>query len=119
MIALKTSDNQILTLGISNISPPIKESRKIKNTLLDGSYHIQTIGNPLEKYTFRMLCNQEQVEYINEAEATAEMLILQIKNNEKIGFIDNQISWERITNFRDNETLYIGSCDFVIAGEEE
>jgi len=79
------------------VSPPKYESIQKKNKLLDGSYHIQIIGEPLKYIEFTVIANQYQVEKIDLIETVGERLKLIEYNNAYIGLINEPIKWIRIT----------------------
>lgn len=106
MIFLKRENGTIITSGIRNLSPLMMDSTIIENKLIDGSTHLQTIGEPAGYYTFDILASHLQTGLINTARATVEPLILVVGDEEIRGFIKNA-EWERANNrFHDTDKLF-------------
>ena len=119
MIKLEKLDNTKLSYGIKSLSPILYETIKVKNKLLDGSYHIQNIGTPLKYITFEILSNHNQVDLINKAEGISEELKLIIDNKYYIGMLDGELSWNRLIlrYGNKNNTFYISDIRLNISGE--
>ncbi len=105
MIRLENSQNKVLSRGIKDISPIQYESIQVKNKLLDGTYHIQTIGEPLKYIEFEILSNHDQVDLINMAEHQGEPLRLTLDNKHYEGLLEEKPDWQRIT-MRYKESKY-------------
>lgn len=104
MIKLENLQNAKLSSGIRNLSPIQYETNQVKNKLLDGSFHIQTIGEPLKYITFEILSNHNQVDLLNQTEYKGEDLRLIIDNKFYKGMIDEVLEWERMTKRYKNDT---------------
>lgn len=119
MIKLENLQNAKLSSGIRNLSPIQYDVHQVKNKLLDGSYHIQTIGEPLKYITFEILSNHNQVDLINQAEYKGEELRLIIDDKFYIGKISEKLEWERVTVRYKNATQihYTSSVIFNISEE--
>ena len=116
---LMTSDGVVLTRLVEDISTIEYESIHLKNKLLDGSYHIQTIGDPQKSVTVSVYSNGVQVAQINEFQASGQSLKLIDDDLTYTGFIDEPISWSRKTPKRSSETMwYYGTFRFIIIGTE-
>lgn len=96
MIRLYDLSGKELSKGINNVSPILYDVIEIRNQLLDGSVHRQTIGNPQKYITFDILSNQKQVDDINAIISQGGQFMLLLDNVLHIGFCDTG-SWERIT----------------------
>lgn len=97
MIRIETLDGQVLSKICKEVSPIKYESIVKKNKLLDGSYHIQIIGDPTKYVEFNIIANELQVEKINLMETLGNPIVLIDNDREFIGLIDNKIDWNRIT----------------------
>lgn len=97
MIQLRNSSGDPLSLAIKNLSPEKREGQVVKNRLIDGTYHVQSIGTPARSRDFKILANENQVDEINNAEAIGNLLTLEIDGIIYNGFVDSQPSWERFT----------------------
>ena len=65
MIIIESLEGELLSKICKEVSPIKYESIVKKNKLLNGSYHIQTIGEPLKYIEFIVIANQVQVEKID------------------------------------------------------
>lgn len=119
MIKLLNLEDKELSKGIRNLSPIQYDSIQVKNRLLDGSYHIQTIGDPLKYYTFEILSDENQVGKINQEEYRGGKLKLIIDDKYYIGMLEEKLSWERITmrHKESKDRYYIASIQFNIESE--
>lgn len=120
MMQLKNAVDVILSRFIQEITPLSYDSIKIKNRLLDGTFHTQTIGEPQPFVDVEIYVNEIQLDAINIAQAHGEQLILLSDVNEYIGFIDEPIQWIRkIPKINKENVLYFGTIKFVINGVGE
>lgn len=122
MITFENLEGLKLSFGIRNLSPIQYDTIQVKNKLIDGTYHIQTIGNPLKFLTFEILATHNQVELINLAESRGEDLKLIIDDKYCIGKLDNENSraeWNRLTLIYRNKTEvnFLAGVRFVISEE--
>lgn len=121
MIFLEDLFKNRLTKGIRNLSPIINESNIVKNKLLDGSQHIQVIGEPTEYITLDVLADYDQTRRINIGKGTGEILRLNVYNETYEGAILEDIYWERFGdhNKNKNNINYIATIRFdIIRGLE-
>ena len=65
MIRLETSTGLVLSKILKEVSPIEYSSNKQVNRLLDGSYHVQIIGNPLRKIQGVIISTFNQADLIN------------------------------------------------------
>lgn len=119
MILLENLQGDRLSRGIKDLSPIQYDTIQIKNKLLDGSYHIQTIGEPMKYITFEILSNHNQVDLLNIAEYKGEELKLIIDNRYYIGILDNRLEWSRISVRYKNSTnvYYTSNIKFNVSKE--
>jgi len=120
MIRIETLEGEVLSKICKEVSPPKYESIVKKNKLLDGSYHIQTIGEPTKYIEFTVIASQYQIEKIDLMETTGEQLKLIEHERTYIGLIDNPVGWRRLTLGYVNreKRLYEGSIKIIIREEE-
>lgn len=120
MMQLKNTVDVILSRFIQEITPLAYDSIKIKNRLLDGTFHTQTIGEPQPYVNVEIYVNEIQLDAINVAQSIGEQLVLLSEENEYIGFIDEPIQWTRKTpKVTKMNVLYFGTFKFVINGVGE
>ncbi|QGT99497.1 hypothetical protein SYNTR_0904 [Candidatus Syntrophocurvum alkaliphilum] len=120
-IRIENINQERLSEIVKHVSPIQYKSIKIRNQLLDGSYHTQIIGEPLKSINFKVIANQDQVEKINRLETNGENIKLIEYDRTYIGEIGNPISWERLTiGYKErNRRLYEGDCILNIVEEGE
>ena len=103
MIKLYDLDDYSLSLGIRSLSSLTYDANQLENRLLDGSFHVQTIGEAAQYFEFEILANQNQVDKINLAHSISENLKLIIDSEEYTGIISSP-KWNRITKRYKNES---------------
>lgn len=119
MIRIEDLKGEILSKICKEVSPPKYEGIQKKNKLLDGSYHIQIIGEPLKYIEFTVIANQYQIETIDLIETVGELIKLIEHDRIYIGLIDGRIDWTRITQgYKDrSRRLYEGKIKIYIKEE--
>lgn len=118
MIRLLTLTSQQVSTGIRSLSPEQYETIMIENKLLDGSTHIQTIGDPLKFRNFEILSNNIQVDMINQAESIGSKFRLEVDDKYYIGFISKP-DWAKF-NYRHPEPTFryfTASIKFTVSEE--
>ena len=115
MIRLYDLSDNVLSKGIKSLSPILYDGIKIENKLLDGSLHIQTIGEAQRYFTFELLANHVQVDRINSINAQGGRLKVIIDGDYHIGYCYTE-DWGRITTryIDESDRCYITSVRFVI-----
>lgn len=73
------------------------DSIKIKNRLIDGSYHFQNVGEPARTLRIAISCDRAGVENLDYAEAISKPIKVVVYGKEWTGFIDAPIDWQRVT----------------------
>lgn len=119
MITIQRFDGQSLCLGLRNVSPVTYGGITIKNKLLDGSMHIQTIGDPIKYKTFMALANGSHVTMLNLMEARGEPLKLIEDDKYYVGLIDAPIKWDRVSSWYGDKTKERHKGDIKIAIQSE
>ena len=119
MILLQNLDNEKLSYGIRSLSPMMYDVIKVKNKLIDGSYHVQIIGSPVKYYTFEILANQIQVDVINLAVSKGQLLKLIIEEKYYIGMIEESEEWTLLALNRNDKTKTIYSAKLQLNVSQE
>jgi len=119
LILLQNLDSNKLSYGIRNLSPMMYDTIKVKNKLIDGSYHVQIIGSPVKYYTFEILANQIQVDVINLAVSKGELLKLIIDEKYYIGMIDGIDEWTGLVYRQQDKANTIYSAKLRLNISEE
>ncbi len=107
---------EVLTEAIYNLIP-VLDGHKIRNKLLDGTLHIQTIGNPLKLVSLKIVSNGAGVEKINNAEFIGEPLKIFYDGDYYIGMIDSIKEWQEELFGEKDTRLY--STNIIVAVSEE
>ncbi|HZK44365.1 MAG TPA: hypothetical protein VFC73_08820 [Syntrophomonadaceae bacterium] len=117
MDRLESKVGHTLTIMCTNISLPIYETNQIENKLLDGSLHIQTIGEPLKIFKVEVLSTKENAEKINEMQNIGEEIYLVAETRKYRGLIRKPIIWTMKGMYQGKTTKYIGEVELVILEE--
>lgn len=118
MIKLYDLSDKELSKGIKSLSPILYDGIQIENKLLDGTSHIQIIGDPQRYVTFEILANQNQVDNINSITSQGGPLKLRVDNKYYIGYCYVS-DWQRITIRHANELnrWYTSNIKIMISSE--
>ncbi len=112
---LKNSSDVSIAKYVQEISPIEYESTKIKNKLFDGTYHVQTIGDPQPYVSVEIFTNEIQFDAINLGQANGEVFTLIKDSNYYVGYIDEPVQWVRKTpRLTKENVLYFGTFKFYI-----
>jgi hypothetical protein len=88
------SDNVIL-------AKPRQETTEVKNRLLDGSWHIQTVGDPAHSFELEFVVLATAQETIDALAANKTPLRLHRHGADYIGIIDGNPDWEQLIGSTD------------------
>lgn len=106
---LKTLDDVELA-EVLNFTPA-SDRTKIETRLYNGTYQVQTIGAINLKPKITVLVRTiEQLEAVNEAEASCELLTLTYLNRTYTGYLSGQPSWEPALR----GSHYVAQMDFMV-----
>lgn len=92
IIGLFTDANVLLTRDLTNIVPKLQAYRAV-NRLLDGSWHIQTIGTPAGQIRFTALVDHAARVVIDLAFANGLCLKVLYRGETYRGFVADEINW--------------------------
>lgn len=109
--SLCDANNNLITDIVSNATL-VPDIIKIKNRLLDGTYHIQTIGNRID--TIQVEC---YVDIINKAKiddmyTIDEPVKLLVDGKYYIGLMEDKPEQERFSKY-----FYVTNFNLVVSGE--
>lgn len=107
MLKLKDSSDIIITEEITDYLIS-EDPLIIKNRLLDGTYHVQTIGSSVKKNNLTIKVNEAGKLKIDEAFAECKPLKFETNDKYYIGTIDSKPSYSYLK--RENSPQY--SIDF-------
>lgn len=105
---LKTSSGAVVC-GIYGFDKAL-DANKIMTKLLDGSYHVQTVGTPAQYANIRIYAETlAQRDAADLAAAECAILIADWQGTSYAGYIDGSISWKPF-----GAKAASGTCKFLI-----
>lgn len=109
-------NNNLITREISNVLPDY-EVNKVKNKLLDGTYHVQSIGTPLR--IVNVDCNVAEVgkSMITEAYNVDKPIRLNWYGKYYIGLIHESPKWTIYVKGNNNKRNYAAQFTIVVSEE--
>lgn len=120
MSRLETKVGEILTLLVVESSLPVRELMQVENKLLDGSLHIQTIGEPTKIIQIEIFVDRAKAERIDEICYKTEEVYFFDDTKKYRGIIKKPVppvQWKKQGISRGNDTKYTGVVEFVILEE--
>lgn len=106
----------ILSIAIYDLIPSLIGNR-IKNKLIDGTMHVQNIGEPTKYISFECASGFDNMNKINEIDFSGQPIKVFFDNKYYVGLIDNLDQW-RIKLFGEFDSrLY--SANITVAVSEE
>ena len=106
-----TMGDVLITDHIRDEIPGIETSH-IKNRLLDGSWHLQTVGAGSKDIQLTVYGSLEAVNILNNLQSLGTPVKVRSREESKVGFIDGRISWsEEAPNY------YRGSMTVLVTEE--
>ncbi len=85
------------------LAKPRQETTEVKNRLLDGSWHIQTVGDPAKSFELEFIVYATAQGTIDALAAGKTPLRLERHGKSHIGIIDGNPDWEQIIGSTDPE----------------
>lgn len=119
MIRLETSSGEVLSKILKEVSPTKYSSNKQVNRLLDGTYHVQIIGDPLKHKEGIIISSHNQANKLNELIDQGSPLVLYFLEKKYIVYVEEPISWKRINfahGIKEN-SYFEGSLKMLIKEE--
>lgn len=106
---LKT-DNGVQLAEVLNFTPAM-ERTKIMTRLYDGSYNVQTVGDPANYAEATILVDSmSRLRAVNEAEALCALLTLRYMDVDYYGYIDAAPGWKPVVR----GSVYTASIKFLV-----
>lgn len=116
MNRLLDAENNLITREISNVLPDI-DILKVKNRLIDGTFHSQTIGNPMKIMDITCNLNENSRNILSNAYIVDMPLKLEWYGKYYIGLIQDNPKWNIYVKGNDTKRVY--SAQFVLVVSEE
>ena len=92
--SLYNASGVLITRLVSEVLPSV-DAIKIQNRLLDGSYHIQSIGGDILKIDIVCHVTESGKSVLDQCYSTDEPLKLVFYNSYYIGLIIDELKWEK------------------------
>lgn len=89
---LKKTDGTVLSIALEELLPTIT-GHKIINRLLDGTYHVQTIGEPQKEVNFIVYADKPNMNTINNIWHTGDKLRAEYEGDYFQGYLSNEPKW--------------------------
>jgi hypothetical protein len=83
------------------LAKPRQETTEVKNRLLSGEWHLQTIGDPAKSYELEFIVYASMQEIVDDLAARKEALRLHRHGADYIGIIDGNPDWEQLIGSTD------------------
>lgn len=80
---------------IITLAKPRQETTEVKNVLLDGSWHVQTVGSPRHSWELEFVVHGTALAPVNALAADKTLLRLERYGEDHIGFISGDPEWEQ------------------------
>lgn len=110
MDGIYTTGNVLITDHISD-EVPNKEAYLITNRLLDGSWHMQTIGEPAAEIDLAAYTELSGLQTLNTLQATGTQIKIIARGQSYEGYIQGKIAWAETA-----PGYYQGTMKILIAG---
>ena len=119
MIRLETYTGEVLSRILKELSPIEYSSNRQVNRLLDGSYHVQIIGNPLKSTEGTIVSTFNQAEKLNSLIDQGTPLVLIFLDKKYLVYVGDKIAWKRINFAHRNKdkSLFEGTLKMIIKEE--
>lgn len=109
-------DRNLLTREISNVLPDL-DVIKVKNRLIDGTYHSQTIGNPIKMLDITCYLKEDAKNIVANAYIIDKPLRLEWYGTYYIGLIFENPKWA--IHVKGNNVKRLYEAQFRLAVSEE
>ena len=119
MIKLETTNGEVLSKILKEVSPMKYRTNKQVNRLLDGTYHVQIIGSPLRSMDGTIISSYNQVEKLNELIDRGTPMVLLFEDKKYLVYIDEPVDWKRINFAHGNKdkSYFEGKMQMIIKEE--
>lgn len=85
------------------LAKPRQETTEVKNRLLSGEWHVQTIGDPALSYELEFVVPASMQEIVDDLAARKEALRLYRHGKSYVGIIDGNPDWDQLIGSTDPE----------------
>lgn len=113
MIILMDEKRKKLSIITNNISPITYDDNTVKRKLLDGSYHIQTIGKAAKTISMNVFSKVDQINRINKMQAEGVKFVLLDGKKEYVAYLDKVLNWK--IEVKGDDPIYSAAGTFLIS----
>jgi hypothetical protein len=119
MIRLETTNGEVLSKILKEVSPMRYRTNRQVNRLLDGTYHVQIIGSPLRSMDGTIISSYNQVEKLNELIDRGTPMVLLFEDKKYLVYIDEPVDWKRINFAHGNKdkSYFEGKMQMIVKEE--
>ena len=119
MIKLETTNGEVLSKILKEVSPMRYRTNRQVNRLLDGTYHVQIIGSPLRSMDGTIISSYNQVEKLNELIDRGAPMVLLFEDKKYLVYIDEPVDWKRINFAHGNKdkSYFEGKMQMIVKEE--
>ena len=119
MIRLETTNGEVLSKILKEVSPMRYRTNRQVNRLLDGTYHVQIIGSPLRSMDGTIISSYNQVEKLNELIDRGAPMVLLFEDKKYLVYIDEPVDWKRINFAHGNKdkSYFEGKMQMIVKEE--
>ena len=116
MSRLLDVENNLITREISNVLPDL-DIIKVRNRLIDGTYHSQTIGNPLKLVDITCNLNENGRNILSNAYIVDMPLRLEWYGRYYVGLIHENPKWTIYVKGNNTKRVYEAQFMLAVSGE--
>lgn len=101
------------------LAKPIQSTIEVQNRLLDGSWHVQTIGDPALSFELEIIITANRRAELDTLAARKTTLRLERHGEIHLGIISGTIDWEQLIGSTEaSRAVLKGKLLLLITGEE-
>lgn len=92
--------NELISENLPLVKP-MQETIEVEHRLLDGSYLIQTVGNPAKSWELEFVVSGTLREAVDTCAARKTLLRLERHGKSYVGYISGNVDWEQLVGSTD------------------
>lgn len=110
--------NQLLSDRLPLVTPK-QDLTEVTNRLLDGSWHVQTIGDPAHSFELELIIPGNRRAELDTLAARKTLLRLERHGGIHLGIISGAIDWEQLIGSTEaSRAVLKGKLLLLVTGEE-
>jgi hypothetical protein len=121
VVRLESIEGENLSRFLREVSPMKYQSNKQVNKLLDGTYHVQIIGEPMKTIDAVVIASFNQAERLNFQIDQGSPLVLFLYNKKYLVYINEAIDWKKLNygNGDPSKSFCEGKFSMIVKEEVE